>query len=395
MSDNQYPDYKKHIRNQLDDHKSIVLQGPPGTGKTHTARELIEHKGTAVQWSRTTWFQNNQDLDPEQEIAKFNDSATYESPEIDEDGVRKNFSNVDVVWDIVQLHPGYAYEDFVRGIEIETNNGASDTETNNDGVNFVSKDKIIVQLAQVARQLEDTDVILVLDEINRASLPDVLGELILALEPNEREPSNHDESTKKEGYKPRLQYDAPRGWDNDGKTLSLPENLKIIGTMNTADQSISKIDYAIRRRFRFISMPPDPKVLYEENRDMVETLDNGEVRTLTKNLLKSINEDIDDDRLKVGHSYLLLDGEEYNIQNVADEIAKKLAYDILPLLREYSRNGELNGSGDDGNEIEMSFSTDDTDKSEVLPLGSDGRTQGNLVKDYREEIKKTLNGDGD
>ena len=123
---------------------------------------------------------------------------------------------------LVQFHPSYAYEDFVQGFRPELQGGQP---------GFALKDGPLLDAAKAAREEPDAKHFLVIDEINRGNLAKVFGELYFLLE-------YRDEQM-------RLQYaDA-------GERFALPDNLYLIGTMNTADRSIALVDLALRRRFYF------------------------------------------------------------------------------------------------------------------------------------------------
>lgn len=159
-------------------------------------------------------------------------------------------------------------------------------------------------------KIERKPYILIIDEINRANLPSVLGELIYALEYR--------------GQAVETMYAV----DGDNK-LTLPPNLYIIGTMNTADRSVGQIDYAIRRRFAFIDV---------EAQDLSDTLGDkfasdlfNEVSGLfTDEYLSSEFEAKD---VQLGHSYFITSNES--------PIEMRLEYEIQPILREYVRDGIL------------------------------------------------------
>ena len=127
---------------------------------------------------------------------------------------------------VVQFHPSYAYEDFVQGFRPTLEGGSH---------GFKLRDGPLRELARRARETEDELHVLVIDEINRGNLSKVFGELYFLLEYRK--------------VKMRLQYS-----DDE---FSLPENLWIIGTMNTADRSIALVDLALRRRFHFVEFHPD------------------------------------------------------------------------------------------------------------------------------------------
>lgn len=132
----------------------------------------------------------------------------------------------DVAWDIVQFHPSYGYEDFIRGIKVSTKPGS-------DTILYETVNKVLGNIAELAKKHKKTKFFLIIDEINRANLATVFGELIYGLE-----------------Y--RTEPVATPYSVNNNNRISMPDNLYIIGTMNTADKSIGGIDYAIRRRFHFL-----------------------------------------------------------------------------------------------------------------------------------------------
>ena len=158
--------------------------------------------------------------------------------------------------------------------------------------------------------------ILIIDEINRANLPSVLGELIYALE--------YRGEPVKSIYK-----------IGDDNTLVLPPNLLIIGTMNTADRSVGHIDYAIRRRFAFVEVLPSDLVIEQVVTDI-------NLKQKAKLLFASISALFAEEKVasdfkvkdvQIGHSYFLAQTEA--------ELKRKLEYEIKPILREYLKDGIL------------------------------------------------------
>lgn len=235
----------------------LVLQGPPGTGKTRLA-ELVADQLAGV---------------PER---------------------RK----------LIQFHPAYAYEDFVRGIVADTVDG---------GLRYRAENKVLAELAEKAAADPEQSYVLIIDEINRANLPAVLGELIYALE-------NRDKDV-----------DSVYGLEvNGGKTrvLRLPHNLFIIGTMNTADRSVGHMDYAIRRRFAFVTVLPDANVVPQ-----------GPARRLFEQVQKLFEEHLSPEfkiqDVQPGHSYFLVNA------SGGLTLRQKLNYELKPLLHEYLRDGIL------------------------------------------------------
>ncbi len=270
----------------------IILQGPPGTGKTWRAKNLAA-------------FMLGLDLDKEDWQKDLN-KVTFQKG-----------GNGIGAWAIVQFHPSYNYEDFVRGIQVKTVEDSGQLE-------YLTDNRIFGQMA--AMKDGDKKYVLIIDEINRANVAAVLGELIYALE--------YREEPVETPY-------AVKSGDENGKesnTLIVPTNLYIIGTMNTADRSIGHIDYAVRRRFAFVSCPPKEEVIdgyYADTKIKDKAL---KLFQAVKGLFDShLSPDFHKDDVQVGHTYFLVKGDS------SDEMAKKLAlkfsYQVYPLLREYYKDG--------------------------------------------------------
>lgn len=176
--------------------------------------------------------------------------------------------------------------------------------------------------------------ILIIDEINRGNISRIFGELITLLEADKRT----GEGTHP--IKVKLPYSK--------EDFSVPSNLYIIGTMNTTDRSTGSIDYAVRRRFAFITLKTDPEVIKTCIKD-------DAVRTKALALFKQINGDgtgdsksfiathkagdFDLEDLKVGHSYFLAE--------TLEALQMKMRYEVIPLLREYIKDGILQGKEND------------------------------------------------
>ena len=212
----------------------MIMQGPPGTSKTYSAREYLKYIGKGASESELI---SDETLDSLQ-------IKSYCKEKPLSDWVEDNPGEAPVMaWDIVQFHPSYGYEDFVRGIEVSTirsQNGEKSV------VSYETVNKILGEMAEAASRPEfkDTKFFLIIDEINRANLATVFGELIYGLE-----------------YRGKS-VATPYTVENSNKVV-LSENLYILGTMNTADKSIGGIDYAIRRRFLFFSLLPERKTILE------------------------------------------------------------------------------------------------------------------------------------
>lgn len=233
----------------------LVLQGPPGTGKTRLAEQMADQM-------------------------------------VAEPAHRK----------LIQFHPAYAYEDFVRGIVADAVEGS---------LRYHAENKVLAELAEKAAANSEHSYVLIIDEINRANLPAVLGELIYALE-------NRDKDV-----------DSVYGiGEEKNRVLRLPSNLYIIGTMNTADRSVGHMDYAIRRRFAFVTVLPDVNVVPE-----------GPARRLFEQVqqifIAHLSPEFKMHDVQPGHSYFLVNP----ISGLT--LRQKLDYELRPLLHEYLRDGIL------------------------------------------------------
>ena len=198
---------------------------------------------------------------------------------------------------LVQFHPSYAYEDFVQGFR---------PALVGDGqAGFELRDGPLLRAAERARQEPNADHFLVIDEINRGNLAKVFGELYFLLE-------YRDEAMS-------LQY--------SDKPFSLPDNLYIIGTMNTADRSIALVDLALRRRFYFVEFHPDDEPVRSVLHDWLTVKAPG--MEWVADVVKNVNEKLKDDRhAAIGPSYFMKDG----LDRAAVERVWK--HGVLPYIEE-------------------------------------------------------------
>ena len=208
---------------------------------------------------------------------------------------------------IVQFHPAYTYEDFVRGIVAKT--------TKEGNISYQVENKILAEFAQKATENPNGNYVLVIDEINRANLPAVLGELIYSLE------YRGDDSIES-----MYEYKGERN-------IKLPNNLYIIGTMNTADRSVGHIDYAIRRRFAFVDVLPDDSVIENDKAKVVFS----KVAKLFSS--EHLSPDFNKNDVQIGHSYFIVKSDS--------ELQTKLQYEIKPILNEYIKDGILSSKAQD------------------------------------------------
>lgn len=172
--------------------------------------------------------------------------------------------------------------------------------------------------------VEAKNYVLIIDEINRANLSSVLGELIYALEYRGEEVESMYEV---EGF----------------QKLVLPPNLYIIGTMNTADRSVGHIDYAIRRRFAFVDVLPEE---LQDNDDIYfNKTDFLRISSLFNN--KNVSNEFEIEAVQIGHSYFIVKKTDAKDVLQRDELFKmKMDYEVKPILLEYERDGILIGEFD-------------------------------------------------
>jgi 5-methylcytosine-specific restriction protein B len=291
------------VLEHLHDHPNIILQGPPGTGKTCQAQALID------------LLAGGPDNRESCRLSFLLQGAGQDMDSLLADQEARGHS-LPVVWEMIQLHPGYSYDDLVRRM----------TPVSSDGsLQFTVQDRLFPRLCSLAKARnrvatagKPKPVVLIIDEVNRCDLAATLGELILAIDPSHR------------GEAVRLQYQG------DGLTPSLevPPNLWLVGTMNTADRSIAMVDYAIRRRFRFLDLAPDPAVLsrfYGRERGMAHAATAA---------MGAINAHVDS-HLRIGHAYFMVFPEPSDTW--IERLARRIVHEVLPMLREYDLEGLRGG----------------------------------------------------
>ena len=208
--------------------------------------------------------------------------------------------------EMVQFHQSYAYEDFVQGWRPTEAGG------------FTLRNGVFYEFCKRAEQRPDTPYVFIIDEINRGNLSRIFGELLMLIEADKRGPD----------HSIALTYGDP------GERFHVPENVHVLGMMNTADRSLAIVDYALRRRFAFETLEP----AYGTRRFREYLLEAGVEQDLVDRIdrnLSSLNEAISEDKdlgagFQIGHSYFVPEetADEHWYQGIVDT-------QIAPLLREY------------------------------------------------------------
>ena len=244
-----------------------ILYGAPGTGKTYAtakyALAIVENKKLEAYVGT-----------PRDEIMK-----QYNQLMKDEQVVFTTF------------HQNYGYEDFIQGIRPDTTTAE---------MRFKTVDGVFKKIAEKAMDKPDKNFVIIIDEINRANISKVFGELITLIEDD-----------KRWGEENAVSVTLP-----SGEIFAVPNNLYIVGTMNSADKSISLIDTALRRRFEFVEFVPN-----------LELITDRTLKSILEKLNKGISTELNSTDLLVGHSYF--------INKKADDICTIMNRNIIPLLYEY------------------------------------------------------------
>lgn len=255
--------------------KNTILYGPPGTGKTYsTVKKAVE----------------------------ICDSNFYDAHSENDDLLKKKYDELTDTGQIVftTFHQSYGYEDFIEGIR-------PDLKSQDGILRYTLEPGIFKKLCDVAKDNTGKNYVIVIDEINRGNVSRIFGELITLLEESKRLGAEE----AREAYLPY-----------SGEPFGVPQNVYLLGTMNTADRSLTQLDTALRRRFDFVEMPPEPELLDSANSPTEVDL---------QKLLEAINKRIErlyDREHMIGHSYLMKLG---SFEDLKAAFSKK----IIPLLQEY------------------------------------------------------------
>ena len=244
--------------------KNVILQGPPGTGKTFISKKIAK-----------TITGNTENI----------------------------FS--------IQFHQSYSYEEFVIGYK-----------PNSDG-NFEIQSGALIRACEKAKEKPEENFVMFIDEVNRANISKVFGELLSLIENDKRGKDNAIEIL----------------YTNNKEKFYIPENLYFICAMNTADRSLKMVDYALRRRFSFFELgpefdKPEFKIFLKNKNVNSKTIDR-----IVDNISK-VNQQISDDNFELGDGYCI--GHSYFCPkgNSTDSFGDKwyeqiIEYEIRPLINEY------------------------------------------------------------
>ena len=284
----------KRAAQLLENSGQIVLQGAPGCGKTYITTELAVYLcDGSVPSTREQLKKRYKELQAEGRIS------------------------------FTTFHQSLDYEEFVEGLKPDIDS------LNDKDMRFVVKPGIFKRICMAASAADGNNTnkpyVLIIDEINRANVSKVLGELITLLEKSKRL-GGDDEFTVTLPY--------------SGEMFGVPDNLYIISTMNTADRSLGYIDYAVRRRFAFMTLESQSDVIRDYYHNEGELMEKEiSLFTSVRDLIKdNLNSDFDLKDIMIGHSYFLAkSGDEYKLN---------LEYKIRPLLEEYLRDGIIVDNGE-------------------------------------------------
>ena len=248
---------------------NFIIYGAPGTGKTYSTVEyalaIIENR--EVDLSKKTIDQRRAVM------AKYNELV----------------KSGQIVF--TTFHQSYGYEEFIQGLR---------PDTKSEKMSFKTVDGVFKHIADVALNDSKNKYVIIIDEINRANISKVFGELITLIEEDKRWGEVNETCATLQS----------------GDVFAVPNNLYIVGTMNSADKSISLIDAALRRRFEFIEQKPNPNLI-----------DNSVLKSVLSKMNSKLADELDSSDLLIGHSYFMNKSEQ--------ALPSILNNSIIPLLYEY------------------------------------------------------------
>ncbi len=248
---------------------NFIIYGAPGTGKTYSTAEYA----LAIIESRAVDTRRKSYEERKAVMAAYNDY------------VRKG----QIVF--TTFHQSYGYEEFIQGLRPDTKSGK---------MAFITVDGVFKRIADDALDNHEKNYVIIIDEINRANISKVFGELITLIESDKRWGEVNETCATLQS----------------GDIFAVPNNLYIVGTMNSADKSISLIDAALRRRFEFIEQYPNASLV-----------DDPTLRNVLSKINTILADSLESSDLLIGHSYFM--------GKTVDDLCAILNNSIIPLLYEY------------------------------------------------------------
>lgn len=287
-----------------------ILFGPAGTGKTYntinealsivykvTQDTLIEIIQKELRSKNKPISDRNMREEMTQRFNKYLESTKDQEAQIG----------------FVTFHQSYGYEDFVEGIKVKEDKGQ---------LKYPVVAGVFKRFCKSAKDNPTKNYVLIIDEINRGNISKIFGELITLIE-----------VSKRVGKAEALEIILPH---SQNEKFGVPENLYIIGTMNSSDRSLTSVDIALRRRFEFVEIMPKPEILKDikitkENK-VVEDID---VAKLLEVMNKRIKVLLDRDHC-IGHAYFTeLKPTSEKVAATVQELMQIFEKKIIPLLQEY------------------------------------------------------------
>lgn len=291
-------DTLKDVMELLKRKKNIILQGAPGVGKSFIAKKLA------------CLFMNEAEINEAKDTTALQSAGKIEEKD---PGFKARVN-------LVQFHQNYSYEEFVEGYK---------PDAGNSQFGLKREDGVFKKFCEEARG-QDCPYFFIIDEINRGNFSKIMGELMLLIEADKRETLEKDANgnVNKKGESVKLSYSR--------EDFSVPENVYIIGMMNTADRSLAMIDYALRRRFAFVTIDPifDNKAFkdkFKTDQGVIDAKRKAVIASM-KELNKYISKELGAG-FQIGHSYFCPDKSDKPFSD--KDIENIFKYEILPLLEEY------------------------------------------------------------
>lgn len=302
--------------------KNAILEGPPGTGKTYVVSEI------AALWPQATQRTLGGDGDGKYAIT---------------------------------FHPSTTYEEFIEGLRYDDDP---------DSPGFKRRDGFLMNVIKEAQDFPEKDFLVLLDEINRANVPKVLGDVLLCMESTKRSTNVPGTKDWRGGSTVTLPY--------SGRLFSIPDNVYLLGTMNTSDRSIAPLDSALRRRFGFVRVDPLGGAALTK---AIESVDGEAAATRmarSVNALSNLNAVLRDclgPDAMLGHSYLFgVSSTAGRTSNTPDPLEA-----IRTLVDEVQAEAALwlevaSTSGGSGNQLDIPDQKGNRPglQAEFYPMSSDG-----------------------